>query len=253
MTDSDTAYDERVERQPRCSTGACPGARCKSPRAVAGGARGRRRADARADLADRARRHRAHDRIRADRAGRPCHLSRLSGCRTKASSCTMSAPLAIALLAMLAFQIADIYQVQAFRGHEKQYMRLASAWSVVFLLVIGASFFAKAGEKFSRVWLGGFYVIGLVALLVSRKLLVLRGAPMDARGPAHAPHRDRRRRRSRRAVIEAIKRRRIRRPDHRHVRRSRRRALAAPNAPASPSSAPSTIWSSSPAAPASIW
>ena len=39
----------------------------------------------------------------------------------------------IALLAMLAFQAADIYQVQAFRGHEKQYMRLASAWSVVFL------------------------------------------------------------------------------------------------------------------------
>ena len=58
---------------------------------------------------------------------------------------------------MLAFQTADIYQVQAFRGHEKQYMRLASAWSVVFLIVIGASFFAKAGEMFSRVWLGTFY------------------------------------------------------------------------------------------------
>ena len=49
----------------------------------------------------------------------------------------------IALLAMLAFQVADIYQVQAFRGHEKQYMRLASAWSVVFLIAIGVSFFAK--------------------------------------------------------------------------------------------------------------
>ena len=59
---------------------------------------------------------------------------------------------------MLAFQIADIYQVQAFRGHEKQYFRLASAWSVVFLIVIGVSFFAKAGEQFSRVWLGSFYV-----------------------------------------------------------------------------------------------
>ena len=39
----------------------------------------------------------------------------------------------IAVLAMLAFQVADIYQVQAFRGYEKQYFRLASAWSVVFL------------------------------------------------------------------------------------------------------------------------
>jgi Undecaprenyl-phosphate glucose phosphotransferase len=81
------------------------------------------------------------------------------------------ATLAIAFLSMLAFQVADIYQVQAFRGHEKQYMRLASAWSVVFLLVIGASFFAKAGEMFSRVWLGSFYVSGLLALIISRKLL----------------------------------------------------------------------------------
>ena len=44
----------------------------------------------------------------------------------------------ISLLSMLAFQAADIYQVQAFRGHEKQYMRLASAWSVVFLLAVSA-------------------------------------------------------------------------------------------------------------------
>src|SRR5262249_35114687 len=34
----------------------------------------------------------------------------------------------IAMLAMLAFQAAGIYQVQAFRGYEKQYFRLASAW-----------------------------------------------------------------------------------------------------------------------------
>ena len=46
----------------------------------------------------------------------------------------LGAILAVAVLAMLAFQAADIYQVQAFRGYEKQYFRLASAWSVVFLL-----------------------------------------------------------------------------------------------------------------------
>ena len=80
---------------------------------------------------------------------------------------------AIAILSMFAFQTADIYQVQAFRGHEKQYMRLASAWSVVFLIVIGASFFAKAGEMYSRVWLGSFYVFGMAALMSSRKLLFL--------------------------------------------------------------------------------
>jgi Undecaprenyl-phosphate glucose phosphotransferase len=79
----------------------------------------------------------------------------------------------VAILALLAFQIADIYQVQAFRGHEKQYFRLASAWSVVFLITIGVSFFAKAGDQFSRVWLGSFYVIGLLALLAFRRGLFL--------------------------------------------------------------------------------
>jgi Undecaprenyl-phosphate glucose phosphotransferase len=79
----------------------------------------------------------------------------------------------IALLAMFAFQIADIYQVQAFRGHEKQYMRLASAWSVVFLIAIGVSFFAKAGDQFSRAWLGGFYVLGLATMIAFRRALFL--------------------------------------------------------------------------------
>src|ERR1700722_9247759 len=79
----------------------------------------------------------------------------------------------ISVLSMLAFQAADIYQVQAFRGHEKQYMRLASAWSVVFLLTVAASFFAKAGDDFSRVWLGSFYVVGLITLLAFRRALFL--------------------------------------------------------------------------------
>ena len=77
----------------------------------------------------------------------------------------------IATLAMLAFQAADVYQIQAFRGYEKQYFRLASAWSVVFLLVIGATFFAKAGGDFSRVWLGTFYAVGLIVLIGFRRVL----------------------------------------------------------------------------------
>jgi Undecaprenyl-phosphate glucose phosphotransferase len=48
-------------------------------------------------------------------------------------------------------------------------MRLASAWSLVFLIVIGLSFFAKAAQEFSRLWLGAFYLIGLVGLVIERK------------------------------------------------------------------------------------
>ena len=77
----------------------------------------------------------------------------------------------IAVLSLLAFQAADIYQVQAFRGHEKQYFRLASAWSMVFLLVTGITFFAKIGDQFSRVWVGGYYIVGLLVLVGFRRLL----------------------------------------------------------------------------------
>jgi Undecaprenyl-phosphate glucose phosphotransferase len=79
----------------------------------------------------------------------------------------------ISLLSLLAFQAADIYQVQAFRGHEKQYMRLASAWSVVFLIAVTASYFTQWGDEFSRAWLGSFYVVGLFALIAFRRALFL--------------------------------------------------------------------------------
>jgi FlaA1/EpsC-like NDP-sugar epimerase len=79
----------------------------------------------------------------------------------------------ISLLSLLAFQAADIYQVQAFRGHEKQYMRLASAWSVVFLIAVTSSYFTQSGDQFSRVWLGSFYVVGLFALIAFRRALFL--------------------------------------------------------------------------------
>jgi Undecaprenyl-phosphate glucose phosphotransferase len=85
----------------------------------------------------------------------------------------IGATLVIAVLSTVAFQAADIYQVQAFRGYEKQYMRLASAWSVVFLIVMSASFFAKAGDMFSRVWLASYYLAGLFALIASRRFVFL--------------------------------------------------------------------------------
>ncbi len=79
----------------------------------------------------------------------------------------------ISLLSLLAFQAADIYQVQAFRGHEKQYMRLASAWSVVFLLAVTISYFTKAGDEFARPWLGTYYVAGLFGLIAFRRALFM--------------------------------------------------------------------------------
>jgi len=79
--------------------------------------------------------------------------------------------LGVAGLGVVSFQAADIYDVQIFRGQLRQMTRLASSWAFVFLIFIGASFFAKLGDSVSRVWLSSFFLIGLAAL-ISERLVV---------------------------------------------------------------------------------
>src|SRR5438477_3747377 len=74
---------------------------------------------------------------------------------------------------MFAFQVADIYQVQAFRGHERQYFRLMSAWSLLFLVLIGLTIAFKIGDELSFAWLSAFSAMGLVLLIGCRKILFL--------------------------------------------------------------------------------
>jgi Undecaprenyl-phosphate glucose phosphotransferase len=78
---------------------------------------------------------------------------------------------AVAALAMIAFQAADIYQVQAFRHPVSQCARLTVAWSIVFLVLVAIVFFAQLGGMYSRFWLSSFYGIGLFALYGSRLFL----------------------------------------------------------------------------------
>ncbi|CAN7561478.1 undecaprenyl-phosphate glucose phosphotransferase [Bradyrhizobium sp. LjRoot220] len=73
--------------------------------------------------------------------------------------------------AVICFQAADIYQVQAFRGQIRQMTRMISSWAFVFLLFIGASFVVKLGSEISRIWLSSFFVVGLAALIIERALL----------------------------------------------------------------------------------
>ena len=72
---------------------------------------------------------------------------------------------------VICFQAADIYQVQVFRGQLRQMTRMISSWAFVFLLFIGASFFAKLGNEISRLWLSAFFFIGLGALVAERLFL----------------------------------------------------------------------------------
>src|SRR6266550_2434833 len=85
--------------------------------------------------------------------------------------------------AVLCFQAADIYEVQVFRGQLRQMPRMISSWAFVFLLFIGASFFAKLGGEVSRLWLAAFFFAGLAALMAERLFLraLVRGWARDGR------------------------------------------------------------------------
>src|SRR5205814_2004955 len=48
---------------------------------------------------------------------------------------------------------------------------MTSSWAFVFLLFIGASFFAKLGSEVSRLWLSAFFFLGLAALIAERLFL----------------------------------------------------------------------------------
>ena len=76
----------------------------------------------------------------------------------------IAAILAMTATAVVCFQAADIYEVQVFRGQLRQMTRMISSWAFVFLLFIGASFFAKLGGEVSRLWLSAFFFVGLAAL-----------------------------------------------------------------------------------------
>lgn len=70
--------------------------------------------------------------------------------------------------AVICFQASDIYEVQVFRGQLRQMTRMISSWAFVFLLFIGASFFAKLGGEISRLWLSAFFFAGMAALIAER-------------------------------------------------------------------------------------
>src|ERR1700735_416893 len=85
--------------------------------------------------------------------------------------------------AVICFQASDIYEVQIFRGQLRQMTRMISSWAFVFLLFIGASFFAKLGSEVSRLWLSAFFFVGLAALVIERLFLrtMVRGWAREGR------------------------------------------------------------------------
>jgi Undecaprenyl-phosphate glucose phosphotransferase len=81
------------------------------------------------------------------------------------------ATLAISTTALLSFQWAELYDAPTMRTRVHQLSRISLVWSLVFLLALAISFFAKLDVMYSRVWAAGWYGGGLLFLFAGRLLL----------------------------------------------------------------------------------
>jgi Undecaprenyl-phosphate glucose phosphotransferase len=78
---------------------------------------------------------------------------------------------AVAVLSVVVFQALQTYNLTAFRLPVRQIFRLAGGWAFVFLLVFAMMFFLKLDGIVSRVWIAGWFFLGIVALAVERVAL----------------------------------------------------------------------------------
>jgi Undecaprenyl-phosphate glucose phosphotransferase len=81
------------------------------------------------------------------------------------------ADLAVAAIAVTAFQLFDIYTTTAFRTQVHQLGRLTAAWTMVFLIALALAFFIKFEDTISRGWAAGWYAAGLAVLFADRLVL----------------------------------------------------------------------------------
>ena len=75
---------------------------------------------------------------------------------------------AISALAVVTFQAVGAYTINSLRNLITTGFKMVGGWSSVFVAMLALVFLLKAGDALSRVWLAGWYLGGLAALLVER-------------------------------------------------------------------------------------
>lgn len=83
----------------------------------------------------------------------------------------LAATFGIAMLAVGSIQLSGCYRIAAFRNFAKSASKIATCWTLTFLIAAAVLVFAKVAEDFSRLWLLGFYASGLVAILIGKLAL----------------------------------------------------------------------------------
>ncbi len=80
---------------------------------------------------------------------------------------------AMAAAAIVALQSLGLYTTASFRAPVRYGLKIAAGWSIVFVAALAAMFFLKIDGVFSRVWLFGWYGLGLALLALERAMLAL--------------------------------------------------------------------------------
>jgi Undecaprenyl-phosphate glucose phosphotransferase len=80
---------------------------------------------------------------------------------------------AIAASTVMMFQLLGTYRISALRSYSKECLRISCGWALVFLLSLATVFFLKLDGVFSRIWLSGWFLLGLVTLIAERAVLSL--------------------------------------------------------------------------------
>ena len=81
-------------------------------------------------------------------------------------------PIALSgLLVVIMVQSIDGYDPTALKAPSRPISRAIAGWTVIFAAFTLLSFFMKMGETYSRVWLAGWFLSGMVYFAVSRILL----------------------------------------------------------------------------------
>jgi Undecaprenyl-phosphate glucose phosphotransferase len=76
--------------------------------------------------------------------------------------------LLMSAISLVGLQAAGCYTLGSLRSFFRTGAKIAFTWTLVFLAATALVFFLKAGDSFSRVWLGSWFVGGLGVLLIER-------------------------------------------------------------------------------------
>jgi Undecaprenyl-phosphate glucose phosphotransferase len=75
------------------------------------------------------------------------------------------------MIAVIMLDVADCYQLPALTRPGSSIARIMLVWAGTLAFVAVAGFFLKLADDFSRVWFGGWFIAGLVLLVVPRLVL----------------------------------------------------------------------------------